>query len=272
MSDSKLPPEIEATPPKYFDYEDTAHGFITRGCIRKCYFCKVPQHEGQLRAYRSVQEVVGSFKKAIFMDNNILAWDGANDAMDWLIDNNIRCCFNQGLDLRLVNNDNLKRLARLNYMGEYVFAFDDVRLMGFIDEVIPLVKKHIPKPWKVKMFVYVNAETMHPEDTVKRIEWLKEHECLPYVMRDKNCYGSDDELFYTDLASWCNQPGIFKKMDFHEFLKRRNPKNKRRQAESWAKFTNEQPNICQSCWEPTLDLFGDGYCPDCYEEELNDNT
>lgn len=119
--DAKLPPEIESTPPKYFEDEDTAHGYITRGCIRNCAFCKVPRHEGKLIAYRDVRDIVGSFKKAIFMDNNILAWGGANDALDWLIENNIKCEFNQGLDIRLVNDANLSRLARLNYMREYIY-------------------------------------------------------------------------------------------------------------------------------------------------------
>lgn len=263
---AKLPPEIEATSPKYFDGEDTAHGFITRGCIRKCYFCKVPKHEGKLRAYRNVQEVVGSFKKAIFMDNNILAWDGANDAFDWLIEHNIKCEFNQGLDIRLVNDENLSRLAHLNYMGEYVFAFDDIREMPLMNRTLPLVKSYIPKPWRIKMFVYVNAD-MNPQDTVRRIEWLKEHECLPYVMRDANCYGSKFEQFYTDLTSWCNQPGIFKKMDFKEFLRRRHPRNSKRQAESYAIWIDEQPNICEACWQPTLDMFNNGLtyvCESCY--------
>lgn len=264
--DAKLPPEVEAMPPKYFDGEDTAHGFITRGCIRNCYFCKVPKHEGKLRAYRSAQEVVGDFKKAIFMDNNILAWDGANDAMDWLIANGIQCEFNQGLDIRLVNDANLSRLAKLKYMGEYVFAFDDIREMKLMENTIPLVKRYIPKPWKVKMFVYVNAASMEPIDMVRRIEWLKKHECLPYVMRDANCYGSENEKFYTDVAAWCNQPGIFKKMDFKEFLRRRNPNNASRQAISWSTWTGEEPAICESCWQPTLDLFMEGedaICEEC---------
>ena len=210
-----------------------------------------------LRAYRDVRDVVGQFKKAVFMDNNILAWDGANDALDWLAGNGIRCEFNQGLDIRLVNDANLSRLARLNYMGEYVFAFDDVREMPMMDATMPLVKKYIERPWKIKLFLYVNAETMEPADTVRRIEWCRDHECLPYVMRDQNCYGSDLEGFYTDLAAWGNQPGIFKKMDFDEFLRRRHPNNIRRQGESWAAWNDETPTLCESCWQPALDLFQD---------------
>ena len=40
---ARLPAEIETTPPKYTDGETTAHGFITRGCIRnyfvECHDC-----------------------------------------------------------------------------------------------------------------------------------------------------------------------------------------------------------------------------------------
>jgi len=244
---------------------------MTRGCIRSCYFCKVPKHEGKLRAYRSVQEVVGGFKKAIFMDNNFLAWEGANDAMDWLIEHDIRCQFNQGLDLRLVNDENLSRLARLNYMGEYLFAFDDVRYMRFMDEVMPLVKRYIPKAWKVKLYLYVNSETMEPQDTVERMEWCKRNECLPYVMRDINCYGSECEQFYTDIAAYGNQPAIFKKMTFDDFLRKRHPKNRSRQANSWALW-NGEPYLCEQCWQPTLDLLmddGNAVCPDCYEDRFD---
>ena len=224
-----LPPEIEACEPWYGPEEDTAHGFITRGCIRNCYFCKVPKHEGALRPYRSVEEVVGGFKKAVFMDNNILAWGGAEDAMDWLAEHRISCEFNQGLDIRLVTESNLERLAALNYRGEYAFALDDARMIPFVEKRLGLVKRYIPKPWKLKFFVYVGPK-MAPEETVRRVEFLKEHECLPYVMRDIAVYraGNDLSNFYTDLAAWCNQPGLFKKMEFGEFLDKRHPRNQRR--------------------------------------------
>lgn len=53
----QLPKEIEETEPYYFEYEDTSYGFITRGCIRNCYFCKVPRYEGKLKAYNKIEKV-----------------------------------------------------------------------------------------------------------------------------------------------------------------------------------------------------------------------
>lgn len=150
-------------------------------------------------------------------------------------------------------------------MGEYVFALDDVSYMKSFEKRLEKAKQYITKPWKMKFFVYVNAD-MEPLDTVKRIEWLKKRECLPYIMRDQNVYGCEYEQFYTDIAAYCNQPGIFKKLDFETFLRKRHPKNAARQAWSYAIYNGEQPSICESCWQPTLDLFADGdnaYCEDC---------
>lgn len=223
---ARLPQEIERTPPKYLDDEKVAHGFITRGCIRNCYFCKVPTHEGQLRPYRDVADIVGDFKRAVFMDNNILAWDGANDALRWLVEHGTRCEFNQGLDIRLCDRENLELLAALNYRGEYTFAFDDVRYMPMIERQFKLVSEYISKPWKCRFYVYVGPQ-MAPADTVRRVEWCRDHQVLPYVMRDAAVYrtGSDVSEFYTDLAAWCNQPAFFKKMGFDEFLAKRHLKN-----------------------------------------------
>lgn len=69
-------------PPFYREGEDTAYGFLTRGCIRDCWFCKVPKFEGALRASGwTIQEIVGSFKKVVLMDNNLLAYPGCVEAM-----------------------------------------------------------------------------------------------------------------------------------------------------------------------------------------------
>ena len=54
------------------------------------------------------------------------------------------------------------------------------------------------------------------DEIVYRIEWCREHEALAYIMRDKNCWDSPNYEFYVDIASYCNQPSIFKKMDLKE--------------------------------------------------------
>ena len=215
----KLPSNIDNLEPYYYPNEDTAHGFITRGCIRNCYFCLVPKTEGSLRYYRDVATVVGDKKKAIFMDNNILAYEGCNDILRWLIVHKIKCEFNQGLDIRLINDENARLLSMLKYSGEYFFAFDNPADKPVIEEQLKIVKRWIDKDWKLKFFLYFQPK-MKVKDLIMRVEWCRKNYCLPYVMRDKECWNADIHLknFLIDYSAYCNQPAFFKNMSFDEFI------------------------------------------------------
>ena len=46
-------------------------------------------------------------------------------------------------------------------------------------------------------------------------------------MRDITCWSSEYNKFYIDIASYCNQPNFFKKINFRTFLEKRY-KNKER--------------------------------------------
>lgn len=213
----KLPPEIEFTEPYYFPEEDTSYGFITRGCIRNCWFCKVPKYEGKLKEYNNIKDIV-KHKKFVSLDNNILAYEKYDEVFKWLIDNNIRCDFNQGLDFRLVNDENMRLLTSLKYLkNEYIFAFDDPKYEPLLNEKIVLMKKYIPEPWKIKFYIY-HADGMDISLLIKRVEWCRARECSPYIMRDANTWGSKYEKFYIDFASYCNQLKYFKKVSFEEYL------------------------------------------------------
>lgn len=216
----QLPLEIEMTEPYYFPDEDTSHGWITRGCIRNCWFCKVPKYEGKLKAYNTVENIV-KHKKVKFYDNNILAYPDHMHVFQWLLDHpDIKVEFNQGLDFRLVNDENLEALAKLNYMGEYIFAFDEPKYQPLLEKKLKLIKKYIPKPWKIKFYIYYHPK-MDLQQLFDRVEWCRERECLPYVMRDAACWECDLKGFLIDYAAYCNQPSFFKNMDFPQFLVKR---------------------------------------------------
>lgn len=220
--EKQLPAEIEATPPYYYPDEKTSYGFITRGCIRKCWFCKVPKYEGKLKAYNAVEQIVRGIpgEQVKFLDNNILAHPDHCDVFRWLIEHNTRCEFNQGLDFRLVTDENLDLLARLNYMGEYIFAFDDPKYRPLLDKKIKQIKKYIPKPWKLKFYIYYHPKMDLPQ-LIERVEWCRKNESLPYVMRDSACWEDKGRDFFIDYAAYCNQPSFFKSMSFPQFLAKR---------------------------------------------------
>ncbi|GAH92586.1 unnamed protein product, partial [marine sediment metagenome] len=67
-SPTTLRPEIEEMKPKI------NIGFTTRGCIRKCPFCIVPEKEGKIRVVGDIYDFWDrEGTELIILDNNILA-------------------------------------------------------------------------------------------------------------------------------------------------------------------------------------------------------
>lgn len=227
----QLPCEIEMTEPFYFPDEDTSYGFITRGCIRNCHFCKVPKYEGKLKEYNTIDNIV-KHKKVKFLDNNILAYSKHMEIFQWCLEHpDIKVDFNQGLDFRLVNDENLDALSRLNYMGEYIFAFDDPKYQSLLEKKLALMKKYISKPWKLKFYIYYHPD-MDVRELIERVEWCRKNECLPYVMRDIACWDAEQSVknFLIDYAAYCNQPSMFKKLTFEQFLQKRHKTDRRNKS------------------------------------------
>jgi hypothetical protein len=225
----------------YSIYPDNniSYGFITRGCVRNCSFCFVRPKEGELHFYRHPKDIV-RFERTEFMDNNFLAWDKHGEILEYLVENNVYCRFNQGLDFRLLTHQNSKLLARLRYFKEYIFAFDNIRYEAQLESQMQEFRKEVPDPWKVKMFILVGYNSTIRED-LYRIRWCLDREILPYVMRHENCYVNENKDFYTDLAAWGNQPNIVKKLPWKDYLEKRHEgkykKNEERIARNLLLFT-----------------------------------
>ena len=142
--------------------------------------------------------------------------------------------FNAGLDIRYLTEEKAKKLSQLKYIGEYIFAFDNINLFPIIKEKIPILKKYISKNWKIKMCVYINKKDTI-ENIKQRIFYLKQNNILPYIMRDSNCYKSINSSFYSCLAAWCNQPHIFKTKTFEQvvYLRIKNKKTRKKILKFW---------------------------------------
>jgi len=226
---TKLSKDVENCEPDYSLYPDNhfSYGFITRGCIRKCHFCKVPEKEGYIHRVNDIDNIV-RHKEVKFLDNNILAYPDHETVLQELIEKKIKCQFNQGLDIRLLNENNSNLLSKIHYLNEYIFAFDSLAYRKIIEEKLLLLKW--AKDWQLKFFVYVHPD-MPIRETILRISFLKEHKCLPYVMRDISCWDSLNNGFYIDICAYANQVHLFKKMSFPEFLhKRHTSKNRIEQS------------------------------------------
>lgn len=219
-----LPPEVHCLEPDYSIYPDNdkSWGYITRGCIRNCDFCIVQEKEGNLYKENNIDDIV-RHKKVEFLDNNILAYPGHKRILERLGDMKLRCRFMQGLDIRVVDEEDARLLARMNYMGDYIFAFDDINLKDIVEQKTIMLKRHLTRPWEIKYYIYCHPDQDITDDLLYRIEYCKRNKIKPYLMRDIKCWDSENRIFYNYLASWCNQPSMFKKMTFYQFMQKKTP-------------------------------------------------
>lgn len=205
-----LPPEIEAIKP-HLNF-----GFTTRGCIRHCPFCIVPQKEGGVKVVGDLIDLWDEKTKLITLyDNNILALSEHFDKI---------CCeanihkltldFNQGLDHRLLTEDIAKLLSGISHK-EYHFAFDHPSYLKGVDKAIDLLQAEGIN--RCIWYVLVGFNTTFQED-LDRLNHLKERNQNAYVQRYKR------DRQYIPLARWANQHHIFHGMTWEQFIER--PENK----------------------------------------------
>lgn len=204
----KLPDEIDEMKPKI------NYGFTTRGCIRKCPFCFVPEKEGGINIVGDIYDFWdGVSRDIVVMDNNILAIPSHfKKICGQIASNNLRVDFNQGLDIRLLTDDVACILKKIKTV-EYRFAFDSDNLYSLVESKIALLKKH-----RIRGLFYVLVG--YDSDffsELKRGLWLIAQKQRVYIQRYEKC---SENKRYVALATYFNSPLLGKgaKFDFTSYL------------------------------------------------------
>lgn len=143
----KLPGEIENMFPDYSLYPQftEAYGFLTRGCIRNCPWCVVPRKEGAIRIVGDIEQIRRRGRReVILMDNNFLAAPAAFVAEQCkkIKRLDLRVDFNQGLDARLVTNENAALLAKIRYIRCIRFSADTPHAADKVICATRLLRQH----------------------------------------------------------------------------------------------------------------------------------
>ena len=203
-----LPPEIEKCFPDYSIYPqfDFAVAMTSRGCPRGCAFCHVAAKEGRCSVkVADVKDFWNGQKRIEVLDPNITACREKRDLLRQYRETGAWINFNQGIDIRLVNDADIDDLNGMKIKRLHL-AWDNPE-----DDLVDAFRRFSER-WRVKdprrkvVYVLTNfGSTM--EQNLHRI----------YTLRDLG-YDPDVRIYdkphapkeVKDLQRWCNNRFIFK--------------------------------------------------------------
>ena len=220
-----LPREVEHMMPDYGLYhwlpQNTAYGFLSRGCPRGCKFCIVSRKEGRRSVkVADLSEFWNGQKNIKLLDPNLLACPKHIVLLSQLAYSGAQVDFTQGLDARLLSAENIS-LLNLIRIKEIHFAWDYIRESDAVLRGLRLYAEIGRKNRHGEygtVYVLTNFNTTM-EQNIFRIYTLRDMGYTPYVMiYDKPNAPREIRL----LQRWCNNKLIFRREpDFMRYDPRR---------------------------------------------------
>ena len=178
----QLPEEIEREALDYTlypDYHDSI-GRVTIGCVRKCYFCKVPQMGG----LRYVRPVWDQYQGGVMrlLDDNIFAHKKAwHETAEWFIENDVVADFD-ALDIRLMRPEIAEQLRQIKPKSRHRFAFDITAYEKAIRKGHAIAREGGVSKGHMMYYIYLHDEANIP-DAKYRFSIVKdEFGAMPYIM------------------------------------------------------------------------------------------
>lgn len=233
----KLPPEVEKCKPDYSLYTveeiykrtcrgigkretkikkaktiaNMSVGFTSRGCIRACKFCVVPNKEGRFHQVAEIKDLLRPNSNVLtLLDNNLTADPYCIEKLNEIRDRKLTVDISQGIDVRLLTDEKAKALSEVKHLRSLHYAWD---LMEYEEQVlrgIRILSKYL-KPYKHMCFMLVGFNTTFEED-MYRFRKLNELGVDPFVM----IYNKQGDTRLKHFARWVNGR-IYKACKWEEY-------------------------------------------------------
>lgn len=203
----ELPPEIEKMFPDYSLYPqfDFAVSMTSRGCPRGCSFCHVAAKEGRCSVkVADVSDFWNGQKEIRILDPNITACREKRDLMKQYKETGAILDFTQGLDIRLLNDDDLADINEMRLRTLH-FAWDNPK--DDLEGKFRNFANGFRRKSNIGMVYCLTNFNSTMEENLYRIYTLRDMGYDPYVMvYDKPHAPKEIKM----LQRWCNNKIIFK--------------------------------------------------------------
>lgn len=217
---SQLPPDIESINDlDYSLYPDCDYSlqFLSRGCIRNCEFCVVPKKEGRIHKVEPFS-LNKNGKWIMLLDNNFFACEAWEENIKILKSYNQPIDFNQGIDLRILNESMCKELQKLKIKCIHC-AWDDYEDKEHVIKGLRMLAKYV-KPYKITCYCLVGFKSKRISDKdIERVMTLKNMGVNPFAMGyiDFNdpTYKKPQEI--KDFCRWVNHKATFKTTSWEKY-------------------------------------------------------
>lgn len=217
FNDRQLPYEIEHIMPDYDVFNcDYSMGYTTRGCIRSCPFCIVPQMEGNIKKWSHPEEFYNQDHDTIMLlDNNWLAIpEWFYTTSKWLIDQNV-VIFEHGMDIRLLTEKNIGIIRDLKIKPYYKFVFDSSDMSNIVIDKLRLLEENgFNLKQEISFYVYLDSDKDF-DGALHRCKLLKEHGTNAYLMF--NCNNKRTHRVKL-LQRWANRRWHYWACDFEQYV------------------------------------------------------
>lgn len=179
-------------------------GFTQRGCRLKCGFCVVPRKEGKNVSVGTVTEIWRGpgFKKNIhLLDNDFFGNPDWRERVAEIRDGKFRVCLNQGINVRLLNDEAAEALSTIEYRDDQFqkrrlyTAWDNLKDEDIFFRGIDRLEHHGILAKNVMAFMLIGYDPAETWDRIwHRFNRMVERGIMPYPMLF--------DVTRTDLKSW----------------------------------------------------------------------
>lgn len=180
--------------PDYSHYPkfDASIGYSQRGCRLNCDFCRMQTREGLPRSVSNFTNIWRGepYPRHIhLLDNDFFSQSSWRELLQEAIEGKFKICFNQGINIRLINGEQAEVLSRVNYSDDsfrtkrLYTAWDNLGDESVFRRGVKLLEDAgIPAKHLMVYMLIGHRDGETEEEVLYRFNELKLLGCLPYPM------------------------------------------------------------------------------------------